>query len=357
MVITHHKKIRWSHIVMEIINKKTNQPTKLDQIDQPFKNSKWPYYLAGAAVFFIILSFFINLITPKVDPVQKSSFVSTNKDGSTTQFSGFNFIGKVISVSTKMEIAEVISKDITEDYIKNQLIENLRLKPNKNYSFIWNGPTHALQKNRTENRYVLSLNSNKDKIINQKINKEEAIKTSLGFLSENFPNLKLSVINSEIIYANNQIEFEPSSPDEAQLMVIPFSYEINGFPIFNDNQSMPPFRITINNQYKILKMEYQLLFASFKTIKKVSTITIEEAIRNINNNKNKASIIKTGQKEIGPLSIDQLTSGKLGEVKIEYRIDPNQNIAYPFYKFSGKAINKEGIELTLTIITPAIDIR
>jgi len=122
-----------------------------------------------------------------------------------------------------------------------------------------------------------------------------------------------------------------------------------------EKNSVYPIKVMINADLKIQKLVFPTTMIDLKTIDQKSTISVNQAVKNINNNI--GSIIYSEVSWIDSGDISEITSGKMDRVQLEYRLDKEINLAYPFYRFYGTITNKDNIPMKAEIITPAITIR
>jgi hypothetical protein len=94
-------------------------------------------------------------------------------------------------------------------------------------------------------------------------------------------------------------------------------------------------------------------FYQFEPTLEMNTISLDQAIKNIE--KGKASVIyaTTGQPE--RLDLNWIDTANLTDFEIEYRFDETTKIAYPFFKFEAAITNSAGVAMQAIIITPAVN--
>jgi hypothetical protein len=323
-----------------------NQPQEKRQY-----NKKWLKYLLVFAIMGTIVSIIVRMFTPPKPKVNETQFIITNIDESQTQFAGINYSGSQISTPARFTVAKVEMASSLTGYIENQLTSDFNLILNQQLGDVWQGQNYSMYKDDVNKKYTLSANSSP--IQEKVIEKQNSIEVANSFINKYFSSLELSLIEDDIGYFSGSFEPFQVPPEEAQTIKLYYGYKIQDYPVFYRKFSFHPFTITINSSLEIQKAEFQTFFAKFISQTSSKAITLERAVENINNNQ--ASIIYAEQINPGQLSLEDIQSGKLTEVSIEYRVDEILMLAYPFYRFKGTLINNEDIEIEAEIITPAIE--
>ncbi|MGD9129671.1 MAG: hypothetical protein PVJ09_04255 [Candidatus Woesebacteria bacterium] len=314
------------------------------------KNTKWFIYLLVIAAIVTIVSVIIRILTPGYKKVPETEFISTNRYGSTSKLSNIIFNGdrSQLAVPAELALAQAQNTETTASYVEEQLTDQFSLTLLEGTDNIWQGSLYSLSKNNQQ--YVLV--SNQEAPIGKTLNKEQAISTASTLLNNFFPNLGLVALEKEISFFKAGFHLEESSEADAEIMEIPFTYKLNGIPVFYAHSEDFPFKVMLNSNYQIQKLTFQPFFVNLTISAKAKSISIDQAIENIN--QNKASIVFAYYEGHGSLSLEEIASGMLTQVSLEYRIDDELKIAYPFYRFKGTLINNKGDELRAELITPAV---
>jgi len=318
------------------------------------KNKKWLIYLFLFSAFFIVLSAVLAIMTPKKIEVPETDFTTTNKDGTSSQFEDIKFIGYSFEIPSELPIATIEDSELTPAHVEKQLIKDFQLTPLENAANVMNGPKYSLTKDRRNGNYIFAKNEVPDEV--KIVDLEQTLEVAQNFLEEYFPNLELTPLTLKTKYYKAGFHLVETTEDAAEVVEIPFTYSINNYPVMHAHEEEFPFKIMVYSDYQIQKVSFQPLFIKLNINQKAETISVYEAVDNINNN-NKASIIAAYQDEFGELSMNNIQSGDLKSVVIEYRVDKELGIAYPFYRFKGKLKNKENIQLRAEVITPAIELK
>lgn len=316
-------------------------------------NSKkiWTYFFGGAVIV-IIISMIIRTLTPSAVKIPQTEFISTNTDGSTTHFKNIIFTGKTIEPPRELPVAigsQVVEND---NFFINRLTNNYQLKTLEGAENIWSGPDYSLSKSTATNQFILSKNSFPP--YRNDLELARTLKAASNYLQTTFPEITVYPQSSWVKFFKAGPHLEETDPNNSGIIEIPFSFQIEGLPVFFEHYEDFPFKVMINADYQLQKLTFQPVVATFEVVSTNQTISLEEALININNNQ--ASIVSAYEPISGIFKLEDIESGKLTSVTIEYRLDNQTNYAYPFYKFAGLLINDNQQEITAEIITPAIKI-
>jgi len=304
----------------------------------------------GIAIVAITIGSLLRLLTPQPTPVPVSSFVSLNSDSSQTVFNEITYTGTEKEFPKELDVAQLQPLNTSNDELIERLTQTFSLKPSPFTSQILLGPEYSLTPGDLDNQFILTRKANSAA---GKITYDAALPVAQTFLNTNFPNLALTPLTSEVIYSLNQPELAIVSAEEAELVQIPFTYLIDGLPLYYQKQAKLPFVITVSADAKIQRAIITPLSFTPVVQEKVSIILVAQALENINT-RNLGSVISAYFNGPKKVEISSLVSGKMTDVVIEYRFDEVVGLAYPFYRFSGTAANAEGTDMKVEIITPAV---
>ncbi|MFZ5376304.1 MAG: hypothetical protein ACOZAN_01385 [Patescibacteria group bacterium] len=229
------------------------------------------------------------------------------------------------------------------------------MKQNKYSDSIWNGQTHTISTDIQKNQLRLEKNSPSIKKESRKLNEETAIISAREFVNKYFSSSIFIEIKTNIEYFLNSNQMQETTKSSAEIIRIPFSYVLDGIPVFFDKSTGFPILITVHQDYEITKATLTPYLVSFEKIGEQPTISIEQAIGVISSNSDRAAIIFADTTDLSNFSISELSSVIFSDVKLEYRIDDQQKIVYPYYRFSGRATNEKEVEMEIIVITPAFE--
>lgn len=324
-------------------------------------NKNW---LIGLAVFVCLGIFFstiIKIITPQEQVVVQSDFVSQNITETT---SGFDNLTLSVSESQlsllpkKLPVFTVTHSDKTSQIIKERLISQYGLK-REDQDSIWLGSKYYMTFLPENSEYFLA--SQKTENLLAEISLSEAKAACESFMNPLISDqpIQLEMIEDEVEYFEGKFQFTPSTKINATWIRIPYSLSHQGYPFFLKNNNRFPISCLVSSAPAVHKFRFQDAFYELGSSRQqLSLISPASAILNLNE-KGLGSIIyaekQTSNPEHKGLNLSNIKSGDLKSVSIEYRIDPDQSTAYPFYKFTGEIVNSQGESLSAKIITPAVE--
>lgn len=306
----------------------------------------------GIVILLLVISLILRVISPPIIPIEQSpTFTQSNIYNQQTTFNNIAFSGKAIEVPPQMTVGQAVSSTSTEATFLKSLEIGFQLEKLTQPANIWRGPDYSLSKIPVINRYTMSQrvgNTPATSIVNS----EKAQATALALLQQYAPSSKIELVQSHLTYLTNELDSEEASPDKATLLFLPYTYLIDGLPVFYQNQQEFPFEFMIDGNNTIIKFAFYPFFIQITPLQKQNTITIEQAIKNIN--AGQGSLVRAEIADPAASDISQITSADLKTVTLEYRADTQSGYVYPFFRFSGDAKNKTGGLVTVEIITPAI---
>jgi len=311
-------------------------------------------YLGISILLALLLSLVFNLLTPQRQKVSRSEFVVTNYDNSNTTFRQVTYSGAAMELPEQLPVYQPASEQNAEE-IAQTIISNFQLTPLEKMEGYWTSTDKALIKRSLENKYALydyaAQNASDAATLRRAISSEQAIEVcDLFFQNASTATLLPAVDNIE--YLSLSLEPQPVSPDQAQILIIPYSHSLDSYPLYYANENDFPFYCRVTNQYQISQVVFKDFFYSFAQVGQLDSISVDQAVRNIKDGQ--ASIISAGSKIADVFDLSWIKQAELTELKLVYRYDPDLRLAYPFYQFSGILTNNDGLNLRAIVITPAV---
>jgi len=311
---------------------------------------RWLAFIATALIVFIIANAINILFIQREPEIPATSFVQTNADNSTSTFSEVSFSATPPSFPQELPIATTQQFTTSENDIAEVIIDQFNLTAHPAVPKLWTSNDWSLS-NAVGDLFTLSSNQYSE-LTDIGMNQETTVQIAQNFIDSYFKQLNLDVIESQIIYYENFLEPDESNSENAQIAKIPFSYTIAGYPVFYEQKSLFPFEVWVTVEDSIQKFTYYPQFIQVREIGNKPLISIDQAIENINQ-LNQGSVVSYNNSTTTVISLEEVTQADMNSVKIEYRVDPSTNYAFPFYRFSGTAL-LSGIETPIEITTPAV---
>lgn len=311
----------------------------------------WHYLLIFVAIA-LTTSIVLGIITPEDKTVAlKNEVVISNYDKSKSTFKKISFSGQEITLPETFAIYRATQSNSSAETLANQIINASNLVLHQNIVNYWVGENSELVKSDSEQNYTFAETmASQDNDV--KIIKSHAVQTCLNFYNKYNTGLKLAVQENSIGYFDDDEEQSEVAEQDAYVLQIPLTYELDGYPVFYENEQDYPFFCKIDNTYNLRRVVFKDFFYNFETIDQMPPISIDQAINNIKNGV--ASIVGAESQVTYIIDLNKINEADLYSVKIDYRYDSVLKIVYPFYKFNGKLTTDEDNNIQAIIITPAV---
>lgn len=315
------------------------------------KTIKWFQITLIIAVVLLGAGYLFRLLTPTQVELQPT--LNRNYQGGTTTFEKVTYIGIAPNFPNELPVATAVNfqpLNLEDRTVKDKLIAQYDLQRHPVVTTLWLSPSYALQEIEATGSYELS---NQSFLPDEKVvDSVKALDTAKSFVEEYFPTSNLLVLEDRIIYREADVHGDVVEAAEAGLVEIPFGYVIEGYPVFLEKSVEYPISVMVNANNTIQKANFHPYFLEATIDGKIKTLSIPEALANIN--ANKATIISSFYSGFETQSLENITSGALADVQIEYRVSSDTNRIVPYYRFKGQLTNSEGQEFYGEIITPAV---
>lgn len=326
-----------------------------EQIELPWQ-SRPVVYAVALGIVLVASALIFRLISPPVTQNVLVDDVQTiNTDGTQTEFNQVRFVGVIPQIPDTLPIATAVLSN--QASIEEKLSDQFGLEPLASAEGFWRGSDFSMYFDPKLRRYELVRNNliDADSSLKPGFVEEELYQLANTKMNELFPNTVLELVSEEVVFSATTEHYGNTSIDTASLASIPFVPTVAGYQIFFDNSFLPSVELDIDTFGQVTKLEVIEPLVSFEEGQSVRTITVDEAIRQINN-KNAGTIITAEVVEEASISIAQIERGTLSGVDVEYRFNTKTGRAIPFYRFSGIVENAFGAEYRVEIISPAVEV-
>ncbi|MFH2118471.1 MAG: hypothetical protein ABII10_01920, partial [Candidatus Paceibacterota bacterium] len=241
----------------------------------------WLVLLLIFAVIALIVTFIFNLLTPRKTVVPKTDFISTSPTGESTIFNNIRFTGTFIPPVSALPLATAQPSQTTLDYIRNQLIGEYGLQQVVGIPGLWKGELYTLSYDEYADEFLFYKNTVPQNSLLQEPSK--AIQTAQTFVRATFPNLELIAQKENVVYFQGLNEPEETTSNKATILEIPFTYAINGIPVYLNHKRTAAITIIIDSFYEVQKVVFQPHFVNIIPAEQsVSLIDLGTALENIN---------------------------------------------------------------------------
>ncbi|HQM15654.1 MAG TPA: hypothetical protein PLM16_00385 [Candidatus Woesebacteria bacterium] len=349
-----------------------------------YKTLFWLF--CGFVCFAIIVTVILNLNTPRNEstsavPLSPDSF--TNYDGSTTIYSGIEFLGinnfkELEGKQYEIYVVDQVDEEAQLNEVVQHIVNKLNLSLSETLLGVeyYRSPETELIVNYQTNKATLTFNrpffdSQPDGEIPQDEASNSASATSTSpnrlslasatiiaknYLNEILPNSSFQPVPSSVTYYKGQLHLEVVKPELAEYIEVPFAQMINETPVLIGQNVYEPIRIMVAANGSVQKATIFPFSLSPRLISSSPLLSVEQVIEEINQNQF-ASIIYAQQQDIFPYSTSNVVSGRMNSVKLEYRLDQNSLMLLPYYRFSGSITNDSNETLEVEILAPAVRIQ
>lgn len=315
------------------------------------------YLLALVAVSFFVV-FVLRAITPQEQEqtIPESQMVARNLDGTQSDFQNIVFSGEPILPPKSMAVYQAsVDRQKSREILRNSseiLISSFNLTeeiPNERVvTFLSN--SHTLYIDTELNEINFSKNVPE---LGGRIDEQKALETASNFLQLVLPEISMQPIKQKTRYFAGGYHIEQVPKINANFVEIPFAVFVDDMPIYFHQETSAPATILVDSKNQIQRAVIKIINFDYQQAATLETLEISQAIEGINQG-SVGSLIMTTEESPVPLSLETIQKGSLLNVAIEYRLDPNLNLIYPFYRFEGQFTDKNGQMFEGELISPAI---
>lgn len=309
----------------------------------------WKYILGLFIVFALIITSIIRVITPNEPDVPASNFAQTSINTVDKPIiQGITFSGMFTPENKDYTVYSAQQINTTDTLIP-ALTEKYNLQPLANVPGVWNGPEYSLTFDPEQNNYSFFKNARIEVV--ERIQPTRALDIATAFLAE------VGITTATPFMANAQyfedpVEMTPTNEFKAEIIVVPFAPSIEGVPLIFNKATFFPYQVMINSSYEVQKLTFQPYTYSASPLRQRPLITIDQALANIQ--AGKGAIIGVGLVDYTSPTLNEIVSGDLQTATLEYRLDPDLQLLYPFYRFTGTLTNRQNQSFSADLFTPAI---
>ncbi len=302
----------------------------------------------------IILGGVFRLLTPQQVDVPKTNLSTTNLDGTSSTFKEIIFEGQKFTIPDNLPIAKANPSTIVLGQVINSIVTNYELTKSPKVNDLWEGKNgNLLTKDPYSEQYTFFFPPNNNSG-GQILSQDLLIKKAQELIGGLFPNLNLMAWKEKSVYiaiSPEPVDLKNWSGEKG--LIIPFTYQVNNLPVFWHKQIDSPFELTLNERGEPLTLRFSNFFYVLEEISPKKTINIDSAIINIR--LGRGAIISSYVSEPKAIALENIVKANLSQVELEYRFDQQSGLVYPFYRFSGQAVNSDQTVLNIELITPAVE--
>lgn len=320
--------------------------------------NKYTITLAIIVVLGFIMTAIFRVLTPEELEIPEPSIVGANITGQSTNFSRPSFVGDEINIPPQMEV--YLAQDILDEReILERLVEVFDLVPNNTPYRSWTGNTWTLSEAPPNQNFSLSrigLHDLGELALESQLSDQELVERSIVFINSFFPDLELKPEANPRRITSLHETIESGPDDSVVALEISLSYKLTdiNWPVFIGQNYRPPFEVLVLKNGQVMGTKFFLESPTFAPIGSKNTISIDQSLNNIDFGR--ASLITAGSREAVEIDLGELTNITLTVVELQYRLDTENSLLYPFFLFEGQGFDAGDNLLEVQIITPAISV-
>ncbi len=323
------------------------------------KNMSWLKILLIFVCLGIVISAFFRILTPQEEPspeIPISQMVSESPEGVVSKFGNISLDTDFSPDTKNLGIYQLNILQDKSGQMSAQAVEKiishhqLQLTHSGRETLVYGSNEHTLFVNPDTNKINFSKNNSQPE---GRVDYEQAVEAASNFLEFALPDNKLKPIVNSVNYYHGELHLHPTTKNKAKFIEIPFSYYIDELPVYYFKEIKPQAVILVDTENQIEKAVLQPIYFEYEQSTTFSPITAEKAVELINQ-QNVAAFIKKDEDTPTPLSLEEIQEGRITQVKMEMRADPELKLIYPCYRFDGYFVDNNNQEFEATLITPAL---
>lgn len=314
----------------------------------------WAQKLTVFAIVAVVISLVFKTITPQQAETQ--SEILTNVADLQTSLNNITFSGKAPQINETMNVGKVDNYQLNKNEIKQIIIDKLQLQQETGSTTTWSNNNYIFQDiPQTEQLILFQKDTPNENEQDETTFTQESVGTTIlatdTFVKEIFGTTAPTRVESQTRYKTNDLEpADTNSIAEAHAIYIPYSYQLDGYPIFLNSKNYYVATILVDAQQRIIKAEIYPYTLSVSPTRSYKTLSVSLAMSNINNNN--AALVYTDS--FGTNKILNIASGDLTTADIQYRADISTSTVVPYYHFTGSLKDTSGNPVVGELITPAV---
>lgn len=313
--------------------------------------------LIGAAIT-IVATIILQLITPSTPApvIVQSTASKKNIDGTFSSFSGLSYTGQLPTSSPKtLSLVSLRLSDELPNQIKAFLIAEHKLTQNPELPDVWMGEEYLFSRNNNNAEYIFNKRKRSEPIENAPaIDIVTAQTAAENFIAQKLKISDLKLLENQTVYYKVEgSHFEDTSSPLADIIEFNYSWTIQSIPVYLPNRFQSSVVLSLDKNSEIVKVSFPITLPTFEpTTINAPVISIPAAMQQLNSGN--GSVLNADLVNATSFDVAEVVSGNLNRVSLEYRVDPDLNLAVPYYRFEGLIKNKQGATYQAQLITPAV---
>lgn len=314
----------------------------------------WKFLFGSIVVISIVIATVLNLITPasqKIVPAISNTSIPTIKQT--------NFQGAVITLPVELPTVPAsfaVYAAVSRNVDLATLATSLNMQSSDQGVHWYSATGESLSQDPYSHRigYSNLESATATPAANfVPVNTDQAIQAATNFITNKLQLTSLVPNTQNLTYLLSNYDSQQVSPAEADIVEIPFFYQVGNQPVYSDEDLFSPILIKVNSQNQVLNFTMSpTLFTPSTQRTNVQSLPIEQIKNRLLTNN--VGVIQIGSQSSDGFTIQDIQSLTISQIKIEYRLNSQSNQVMPYYRLSASAINLNGTTTLLELITPAI---
>lgn len=308
--------------------------------------------VVGVVILIVALGVLFTMLVPSAsDRTASNDFVSTNFDGTSTDFSRVRYTGPNRSIPAQLPITNLLSLQNLRERFVDSMVVTYQLEPIDEEELLWVGPNYSLAHDATNNLLTVTKNEPSEFVGN--IDESRALESANNVVAQLFTQEQGLFSVSTTQYLTGDFHLTPSSKSQASYVQYEYAPMLAGAPLFFEKNAFPWITVLVSGNGEVQKIDLVPLVPNLNQPNgEFETIQPTEAVASINNNQ--ASIITVSDFSQQVIDLNKVVVGELPRFQLEYRLSSATPVVLPFYRFFGTITTGDNNTMRAEIIVPAL---
>lgn len=326
----------------------------LSAAKRPARGRIWLYLFPAAALLLLILAG-AQLLTPRPVSVPRTTFVQTNANNTQQNITQAQYTGPTPDLPFELPVYQSSQVLQPGEVLSTLLARYGLVKPDPEANYWVNGNIFLIFEPTRQN-YKLVLKQLDESQQLPVVNPAAAQQVADRFLATTFPQLRFKQLPDRTQLIKVVVEQSDEPVPAAEATGINFSYTLDlgeiPYPVYFEKTADPAFVVSVDGENTVISFLYYPLFNQFAALDTRRLVTVDQALRQIE--QGTGSIIQADVAGFERMLLSEISQAEFSAVSVEYRQDPNQTLLYPFYRFRGTGRTQSGAAAEIQVITPAL---
>lgn len=321
------------------------------------KKITWYYVLLFFAITGVLVTAVLRILTPPIAEVPATEFLQRSVGNTAITYRNLKYEGAEFAPPASLPVAQLQPSSDTTDSLLQSIIDEYNLIPHPRAKNLWQRDNLSLSYNPQSQQASLTfgvLPFPEETTFSSPFPQDQAAAKAESLLQDKFSFLSGVTLYAEYIslLEGGYDLHAAEDPLHANTISLPYGWSIESIPVFIGTSQVFPAEVMVNRELQVNRVLFNPTRLSYTLTPNQPTISVQEAIDQLNNTQ--TGILLSFHTKTGEIkSFTEISGGTLHTVNLEYRLDPNTNLIYPFYRFTGDITTPTGTSI-VDIATPAI---